>query len=251
MREFERQHDLEFEYAGVASCGVEGMYSDIKINTWLEYRTPSHFSRYGIVYELLIRTTYVPDSQMLSLRIPDSGFLETEDVLQFIDALEVEVAKFESDPQVEEFSTSCGEEGIDIRGTVYSDSLWIEIDPSFGDSRTTPSVSARIFYSMSTHSITFYSLPNRMVWEEFPELLAAHVIISQNLLAGELSGCLISKENRVGANTAVNPKVDGSTGVDVKLVCDETGEDGYLILTLYPDGSYDYEYKEAYRQLGE
>jgi hypothetical protein len=185
--------------------------------------------------------TYHPDSKQVSLQIDDQ-FATTEETLNFIDSLKTAIADFENLPQVEEFAGQFKHEGIKVIGTVYRDTIRMKTHPDHRSPEANPSIWAEISYDIPTRSILSYSLPNQMLWREFPLIPVIHKIINEQLHVGELSVCAISMKKEAYANTTVQFLPESpSVKAMVKITCAGEEDDKSLILILHPDGSYDLE----------
>lgn len=228
VNDFERQHDLDLsDDVYYPICSLSG-YSKL-----LEYRTPLHLSKYGIIYRLSLTVTYFPYSGLVELQIPEQ-FTKTDDVLKYIGSLGNLITEFENTPQVDEFARQFHQEGINIQGIVDGDDLWIETDPKANETY------ADIFYSIPTHSIESYYLPSHITWRKFPEVPVIYEIVNTQLLVGDLSNCAISTKNDSSSRITVHFYPDiPSTSAGVSLFCGDTGTDKFISVVLHPDGSYE------------
>ncbi len=233
LRDFERQHNVAFDHdlMMITSC------TDVGMDVPLEYDTPLSFSKYGISYSVRLSARYFLDSKEVTLQIFDHSST-TEDVFTYIDSLKDAVAEFETTPQMDEFANQFNQEGTHIRGTVHDEFIWVEAFPKPELLMEGYSLSARLTYSTTMHSITSYSLPNRIPWRAFPEIPVVHEIVNEHLLINELSNCVISAQEKAYATTDVRFTPGLSIRADVKLVCGDTAQEKYVRLFLQPDGSY-------------
>lgn len=236
LRDFERQHGVVFNHdlMMITSCTDAGM--DVP----LEYETPLSFSKHGIRYNLSLSATYSLKSKEVTLQISDH-LSTTEDILTYIDSLKDAVAEFEGTPQMDEFAHQFKQEGTRFRGTIHSDLIWVEAFTKREVLTPGYSHSGQLNYSTTRHSITSYSLPNRITWRAFPEIPVIHEIVNEHLLVNELSNCVISTQEKGYATTDVRFALDLSIRADVKLVCGDTAEEMYVRIFMQPDGSYEAE----------
>jgi hypothetical protein len=237
LRDFERQHNVAFDdgLMAITSCTDAGMVVP------LGYETPLSFSKYGISYDLSLSATYSLESREVTLQMFDR-ISTTDDVLTYIDSLKDAVAEFESTLQMDEFATQFKQEGARIRGTVHEEFLWVEAFPQLERLMEGYTLSAQITYSTTRHSISSYSLPNRIPWRAFPEIPVIHEIVNEKLLVNELSNCAISTQEKAYATTDVGFTLGPAIRADVKLVCsDTTAQEKNVRIFLQPDGTYEAE----------
>ena len=229
---FEALHNLDFDLGPMPlTCPWFGKY-----DIGLLYKTSPRFSKYKILYEMDLGATYDSNSNSITLHYEDGP--ESLDVLKYITSLDQVISEFESNPQVDEFVTKLGK--FDIHGIILGDTLWIETGAGYVWSY--PYITGSIFYSFPNHSIRSYRLPNRITWNEFPEVTVVHKIVNEQLLVGELSSCSISTELNSNAETYAyfHPDVQ-SINAGVRLSCKDATLNKYLSLILHPDGSYELE----------
>jgi hypothetical protein len=232
---FESQHNLDLgDGLSSPTCSRAEWY-----RTWLTYRTPASLSKYGIVYEMQLWGYYDPHSGEVTLEMID-GPSETQKVLDYIDSLSAAVIEFESNTQVDEFAQRFDEMGIGIDGIILNDELWIESDRRI--SSANPSLVANIFFSIPQSTIRSYTLPNRMAWQEFPELKAFHHIVNEHFLVGELSDCSISTDTKTQSTTSIffHPKSE-SIWAGTRLSCGKDASEKVLSVILFSDGSFELE----------
>ncbi len=228
LGDFERQHNLAFDHGGMMMtiCTEAGM------EVPLEYYTPLNFSKYGMSYSMSLSAIYSLESREITLQILDE-YPETSDVLIHIASLKNTVTELEATPQMEEFLYHLKQEGMNIQGTVLDEFIWVKTWPWVGST-----LIADLTYSTTRHSVSSYTLPNRITWRAFPEVPVIHELITEHLLINELSNCEISTLRKASANTSVLFIPGQPMRADVKLVCGDTGEERSLRLFLQPDGSY-------------
>lgn len=246
LRNLELQHNLAFDDPYREFCTAGRMDVPLEVDLRLDYNTPLNFSKYGIIYNLSLSARYSVESRELTLQMGPE-YTTTEDVLTYIHSLKNEIAELETTPQMDEFVNQFKQQGVEIDASVHGGLIWVEADRwsefpkgCCGTSKRS-TLSGKITYSTTRHSIDSYTLPNRITWQAFPEIPVIHEIINEHLLVNELSNCVISTKEKASAYTGVDFLSGLSIRARVRLVCGDTAEEKYLSLILQPDGSYEAE----------
>lgn len=177
LDEFERNHKLNF-FSSTLRCDWN------KVTSNINYQSPMQFSKYQISYDVTVTAEYSPNSKEFSLKLPNQGIETTDEVLNYLYSVKDMISEFENNPQVEEFAAVFVSQEIELYRTIYGKDIWVETGGKYflDESYLGYTLSAGIYYSMSTHSIYHYELPNYIKWDEFHEIRLAHQVINEQLL---------------------------------------------------------------------
>lgn len=234
LDEYEQKHGLILESWGWPQC--TSSTSDLEV--YVQYETPSHLSKYGLTYWMSFISTYSLSSKEINLQYEDIVTDEVYDAVEFINLIETQIIEFENTPEAQEFVDNL--RSRTLQGHIWGDRIGISTNR-----RGIPIINtgefANIEYSMTTHSISSYDLPNRLAWSGFSEISFAHRIIQNHYLKDELEGCSIATDVGKYANTFVIHRTDDSIRIDVNIKCPVKLEKDILRLILFPDGTYKYD----------
>lgn len=233
LDKYEQKHGLILESWGWPQCT-----STTNLEIDLLYYTPSHLSKYGLTYWMPFIGTYSLSSKEISVRYEDIVTDKNYDALEFVPLLENQIIEFENSSEVQEFVDNLGRRSLE--GHIWDDRFEIATNRT-GIPIASTEEFASIKYSMTTHSISSYNLPNHLDWSEFSELSFAHQLIQEHYLEGELEGCSIDTERGAYANTHVLYRTDGTIRIDVNIQCPVELEKDILRIILFPDGTYKYD----------
>lgn len=233
LGDYKRQQGLVFDSLGLIMC-----VSSSEMEIPLEYETPPRFSKYGFTYWMSFNAAYFLSSKEISVQYEDSWTDKNYDAAEFVHLIEDQIIEFENSSEVQEFINNLG--GRTLKGHIFGDRIEIATN-RIGIPAASSGEFAQIQYSMTTHSISAYNLPNRLDWSEFSELSFAHRIIQEHYLEGELEGCSIDTERGAYANTHVLHRTDGTIRIDVNIQCPVELEKDILRIILFPDGTYKYD----------
>jgi len=234
LDEYEQTHGLILESWGSPQC--TSSTSDLEF--YAQYETPSHLSKYGLTYWLSFVGTYSLSSKEINLQYEDIVTDDIYDAVEFINLIENQLPEFENTSEAQEFVNNLRSRSLE--GSIWGDRFVISTNRT-GIPIANTGEFANIEYSMTTHSISSYNLPNRLAWFGFSELSFAHQIIQEHYLEGELEGCSIYTEPGEYANTHVLHRTDDTFRIDVNIQCPFELEKDILRLILFPDGTYKYD----------
>ena len=233
LDDYEQKHRLFLNRLGLIMC-----VSSSEMEIPLEYETPRRFSKYGFTYWMSFVASYFLSSKEINVQYEDIVTDKNHDAVEFVNLIENQIIEFENTSEVQEFVDNLS--GRPLKGHIWGDHIEIATNRTGLPTANTGEF-ASIRYSMTTHSISSYNLPNRLTWSGFSELSFAHQIIHEHYLEGELEGCSIATDRGEYANTHVLHRTDGTIRIDVNINCPVELEKDILRLILYPDGTYKYD----------
>jgi hypothetical protein len=234
LDEYEQTHGLILESWGWPQC--TSSTSDLEF--YVQYETPSHLSKYGLTYWMSFVGTYSLSSKEINLQYEDIVTDDIYDAVEFINLIENQLPEFENTSEVQEFVNNLRSRSLE--GSIWGDRFVISTNRTSIPIAQTGEF-ASLEYSMTTHSISSFNLPNRLPWPGFSELSFAHRIIQEHYLERELEGCSIDTDRGEYANTHVLHRTDGTIRIDVNIQCPIELENDILRLILFPDGTYKYD----------
>ena len=234
LDEYKQTHGLILESWGSPQC--TSSTSDLEV--YVQYETPSHLSKYGLTYWMSFVGTYSLSSKEINLQYEDIITDDIYDAVEFINLIENQLPEFENISEVQEFVDNLRRQSLE--GRIWGDRFVISTNRTSIPIAKTGEF-ASLEYSMTTHSISSFNLPNRLPWAGFSELSFAHRIIQEHYLEGELEGCSIDTDRGEYANTHVLHRTDGTIRIDVNIQCPIELENDILRLILFPDGTYKYD----------